>query len=74
MLYDMHGKVNSVPLRNVGFLVDQYGWKSDVPVNFQWKFPRSNFKRICPTIYALLPGHRQTDRHNLHIRPSLFTL
>jgi hypothetical protein len=35
MLYDMHGKVNSVPLRNVGFLVDQYGWKSDLLNNFQ---------------------------------------
>lgn len=36
------------------------------------KFSPSHFKSICPTVYAQVQGHRQTDRHTTLTEGILF--
>jgi hypothetical protein len=41
-------------LCNLGFITDQYGWKSKVFNKFQQKSPILSFNNICETVYEII--------------------
>jgi hypothetical protein len=42
----------SMAFHKVGFFMDQYSWKLELPDNFYLKSPNSDFNKICVSVYG----------------------
>jgi len=41
-------------LYQTGFIMDQYGWKSELPDNFWWQFSRPDLHKVCEIVNGIL--------------------
>jgi hypothetical protein len=55
----VHMKPPLKSLRKLSFIAELDARKQEFSGNFYWKSLILKFKKICPSILALIPGHRQ---------------